>query len=293
MKIKVSKGEKIFNILNIIFMILLMIVMMYPFLHVAFASVSDSNQLIQHNGFLLKPVGFTLSAYKSVFENKLILSGYINTLINFILAVSLNIILTTLGAYALSRKDFLLRNHIMMLITFTMFFNGGLIPNYLLLKNLGLTNTRYALIIPTAISAYNLIIMRTSFQNIPESLFESAKLDGANDFTILTKIVVPLSMPVIAVMLLFYGVQNWNSWFPAFIYLKDRALWPLQLVLREIVIANNLDEMITGADVSDKEAVGESIKYATIMVATLPILLIYPFLQKYFVKGVMIGAVKG
>jgi putative aldouronate transport system permease protein len=293
MKIKISRGERIFNVLNTIFMILLMMVMLYPFLHVAFSSFSDSNKLIQHTGFLLKPVGFTLSAYKAVFENKLILSGYANTLINFVIAITLNIILTTLGAYALSRKDFLLKNHIMMLITFTMFFNGGLIPNYILLKNLGLINTRFALILPTAISAYNLIIMRTSFQNIPESLFESAKLDGANDFTILSKIVVPLSMPVIAVMILFYGVSNWNSWFPAFIYLKDRALWPLQLVLREIVIANNVDEMITGAEVADKAAVGESIKFATIMVATVPILLVYPFLQKYFVKGVMIGAVKG
>jgi len=293
MKVKVSLSERIFDYLNNIFMFLLMILMMYPFMYVVFASVSDSTQLILHKGLLLKPIGFSLDSYGAVFENRLFLSGYKNTLINLILSLIVNITLTSLGAYALSRSNFLLRRPIMLLITFTMFFNGGLIPDYLLIRNLGLYDSRFALFIPSAISAYNLIIMRTSFENLPDSLFESAKLDGANDFTILLRIIIPISMPVVAVMILFYGVSQWNSWFPAYIYLKDRDLWPLQLVLREILIANNLDNMTTSADNLDKVAVAESIKYATIMVATLPILFIYPLLQKHFVKGVMIGAVKG
>lgn len=288
-----TKGEKAFNVFNYIFLTLLIIVMVYPCLHVLFASFSDSNRLMEHGGFLFAPVGFTLDAYKEVFKNRLIGTGYLNTLFNLVCAVVLNITLTTLGAYALSRKDLMLRRPLMLMITFTMFFSGGLIPNYMLVKALNMTNTRWALIIPTAISAYNLIIMRTSFENIPESLIESAKLDGAGEFTILTRIAVPVSMAVVAVMILFYAVDQWNSWFPAFIYLKERELWPLQLVLREIVISNNLDDMLTGVDSAERVAIGESIKYATIVVATAPILCVYPFLQKYFVKGVMIGAVKG
>lgn len=288
-----TKGEKMFNAINVSILFVLIVVMVYPCLHVLFASFSDSNMLMEHGGFLLFPLGFTVEAYEEVFKNRLIASGYVNTVINLVLAVALNMVLTTLGAYALSRKELMVRRPLMLMITFTMFFSGGLIPNYMLVKFLGLTNTRWALIIPTAISAYNLIIMRTSFESIPDSLIESAKLDGANDGTILMRIAIPVSMSVIAVMVLFYAVDQWNSWFPAFIYLKEREMWPLQLVLREIVISNNLDDMLTGIDSADRAAIGESIKYATIVVATLPILCIYPFLQKYFVKGVMIGAVKG
>lgn len=288
-----TRSEKIFNVINVTILFGLILIMVYPCLHVLFASFSDSNLLMQHGGFLVKPLGFTLRAYAEVFKNRLIGSGYINTLINLCFSLVLNMTLTTLGAYALSRKELMVRRPLMLMITFTMFFSGGLIPNYMLVKALGLTNTRWALIIPTAISAYNLIIMRTSFENIPESLIESAKLDGASDLTILTRIAIPVSMSVMAVMMLFYAVDQWNSWFPAFIYLTERDNWPLQLVLREIVIANNLDDMLTGIDSSELASVGESIKYATIVVATLPILCIYPFLQKYFVKGVMIGAVKG
>lgn len=288
-----TRGEKFFNFVNCVFLFGLIVIMVYPCLHVLFASLSNSNDLMQHGGFLLMPVGFTFDAYAEVFKNRLIGSGYINTIINLVIAIVINISLTTLGAYALSRKELMLRRPLMLMITFTMFFSGGLIPNYMLVKALGMTNSRWALIIPTAISAYNLIIMRTSFEGIPESLIESAKLDGAGDFTILTRIAIPVSMSVIAVIVLFYAVDQWNSWFPAFIYLKEREQWPLQLVLREIVISNNLDDMLTGSDSADRAAIGESIKYATIVVATLPILCVYPFLQKYFVKGVMIGAVKG
>lgn len=223
----------------------------------------------------------------------MIWSGYGNTILNLVLALAFNISLTTLGAYALSRKELMVRRPIMLMIIFTMFFSGGLIPNYILVRNLGMVDTRWALFIPTAISAYNLIIMRTSFESIPDTLIEAAKLDGAGDFTILFRVALPISNAVVAVMVLFYAVEQWNSWFPAFIYLKNRELWPLQLVLREIIIENNVSDMLTGVDAAEMLAVSESIKYATIVVATLPILCIYPFLQKYFVKGVMIGAVKG
>lgn len=293
MSIKTSTSERLFDVFNVLFMLFLIIIMLYPFIYVIFASISDSNQLMRHTGLLLTPQGFSLAAYKAVLENPLIRSGYFNTIVNLLMAVSINMVLTSLGAYGLSRKDYPLRRPFMLMITFTMFFSGGLIPNYLLVRDLGMVNTRYALFIPAAISVWNLIIMRTSFEGIPDSLIESAKLDGANDFLILRRIVIPVSMPVIAVMILFYGVENWNSWFSAFIYLKDRTLWPLQLVLREIVIANNLETMTTSADMADKAAVSESIKYATVMVATLPILFVYPMLQKHFVKGVMIGAIKG
>lgn len=291
--IRQTKGEKIFNIINVSILFVLVVVMLYPCIHVLWASLSDSNQLMIHGGFLLYPQGFTLAAYKEVFQNQLIWSGYGNTLINLILALVLNISLTTLGAYALSRKELMLRRPIMLMIIFTMFFSGGMIPNYILVRSLGMVDTRWALFIPTAISAYNLIIMRTSFESIPDNLIEAAKLDGAGDFTILFRVAIPVSKAVIAVMVLFYAVEQWNAWFPAFIYLKDRGLWPLQLVLREIVIANNLSDMLTGVDSAELVSVSESIKYATIIVATLPIVCVYPFLQKYFVKGVMIGAVKG
>ena len=293
LKVRSTRGERVFDLFNACFMLLLMYVMLYPLLHVLFASVSDSAQLMSHTGLILKPYGFSLDAYEAVFKNRLLASGYVNTLTNVTLAVILNVSLTTLGAFALSRRTLLMRGPLMLLITFTMVFSGGLIPLYLLVKGIGITNSRWALILPTAISAYNLIIMKTSFESIPESLFESAYMDGANEFSILLRIAVPVSMPVIAVMVLFYGVEQWNAWFPAYIYLKDRALWPLQLVLREIVLANSLNDMLTGVEMSEKAFIGESIKYATVVVATLPILLVYPFLQRYFVKGVMIGAIKG
>jgi len=201
--------------------------------------------------------------------------------------------MTSLGAYGLSRKNLYWGKSMMLFIIFTMFFSGGLIPSFLLVKGIGLYNSRFALIFPSAISTMNLIIMRTNFQAIPESLEESARIDGANDLQIMMRVIIPLSGSVMAVMTLFYGVAHWNSWFNAMIYLRDRTSYPLQLVLREILISNQTQNMTQDVGDLDKLSVSETIKYATIMVATVPILLVYPFLQKYFVKGVMIGAVKG
>jgi len=180
-----------------------------------------------------------------------------------------------------------------MFVMFTMFFSGGLIPRYLVVSELGLIDTHLALILPGAISTYNMVVLRTSFEAIPPSLEESAAIDGANELVMLWRIVLPLSMPAIAVMILFYGVGHWNSWFGAMVYLRTRAKFPLQLILREILVENSLDSMTTGVGSLDKEPIGETIKYATIVTATVPILCIYPFLQKYFTKGIMIGAVKG
>ena len=294
MHIKESPSRKAFNVFNIIFMLFMIVITLYPLLYVVFASLSDSNELMKHSGLLLKPVGFSWAAYKAVFQNPNILQGYKNTIIVLISSVAVSMFLTCLAAYVLSRKNVLFNGAITFIIMFTMFFNGGMIPTYLLVNNLGLTNTYWALILPTAISTYNMIIMRTGFAAIPESLEESAKIDGANHFTILFKIVIPLAKPTMAVIVLYYAVACWNSWFNAMIYLqKRRDLQPLQLILRGILIENDTSSMQDGNVGQDTESVAETIKYAVIVVATLPILAIYPFLQKYFIKGIMIGAVKG
>jgi putative aldouronate transport system permease protein len=292
MRMRRSPAEWVFDACNVLGMWALILITLYPFLYVLFASVSEPGRLVQHSGLMLWPLGFQTDAYLMVFDNPMILISYRNTLIYVVLGTTINIFLTSIGAYVLSRKNFLLRNPVMLFITFTMFFSGGLIPLYLQVQGLGLTDRIWAMVLPNAISVLNLIIMRTGFEAVPVSLEESAKLDGARHSTIMTRIVMPLSMPVIAVMILFYGVGHWNAWFGAMIYLRTRDLYPLQLILREILVSNMTDNMTTGAESGTKEALGEAIKYATIIVATLPVLFIYPFLQKYFVKGVLIGAIK-
>lgn len=293
MHMKLTTGERIFEFFNVIILVLLSLAALYPLVFVLFASFSDPGLLAQNRGLLLFPKGFTAEAYRLVFMNPSIGTAYFNTLFYVLVGTTVNIILTSMAAYGLSRRDVMWKNAIMFMIVFTMFFDGGLIPTYLLVSNLGLLDTRLALIIPGALSAFNLIIMRTAFQAVPVELEESARLDGASDFRICWSVVFPLSLPVIAVMILFYGVAHWNSWFSAMIYLQNRALFPLQLILREILIVNDTGSMLTGVSSGDQMPIGQTIKYATIIVATVPILCVYPFLQKYFVKGVMIGAIKG
>jgi putative aldouronate transport system permease protein len=285
-------SEKVFDLINLIFLTLLMVLTIYPILYVAFASLSDAGSLMAHNGVLWKPLGFSLEAYTNVFRNPMILKGYGNTFLVVVVGLLLNIVLTAFGAYALSRKSVRYRKQLMLFIVFTMFFSGGLIPFYLTVKGVGLVNTLWALIIPQAINTFNLILMKTAFESIPDALEESAKIDGANDFVILFRIILPLSMPVIAVMLLYYGVSHWNSWFHAMIFLQDRSLYPLQLILREILLQGETNANL-GASDADAAMLSVTLKYATIIVATVPILLVYPFLQKYFVKGALIGAIKG
>lgn len=293
MKVREPLSDRIFDIVNYLLLILSVLICLYPLLYILFASLSEPEQLMAHRGGLIAPLGFSLDAFKIVLSNSNIATGYQNTLIYVVVGTSLNLVMTTIGAYALSIRNFLWKKAVMSLIVFTMFFGGGLIPTFLLVQDLGLYNTRWALILPGAISTWNMIVMKTYFQSIPESLHESAKIDGANDLRILGSIVLPLSAPIIAVMVLFYGVAHWNQYFNALIYLRNRDYQPIQTFLREILIANQMDGMSAAAGDSSTNAISATIKYATIMVATVPILAIYPFLQKYFIKGVMVGAIKG
>lgn len=294
MAIRESKSRKVFNVANVLFMAMLVIVTAYPLYYVIVAAFSNSNLLMRHTGVLLGPLGFNLDSFKSVFRNPNIMNGLKNTIIILVMGTGMNMLMTSLTAYALSRKGLMLGKAVMLFITFTMYFGGGLIPSYLLINGLHLTNTYWAVTLPGAISTYNLIVMKTGFANVPDSLEEAARIDGASHFTILMRIYLPLAKATCAVIFLYYAIGHWNSWFNAMIYMqKARHLQPLQLVLRGILIANDTTSMSGGGSGIDQEAIGESIKYAVIVVTTVPILTLYPFLQKYFVQGVMVGAVKG
>lgn len=287
--IKRSMGEKAYGLCNGAILVLLALVTLYPFLYVVFASVSDPVKLLGNTNMLLRPAGFTLNAYKKVFSNAAIYTGYMNTIFYVVAGTSINIVATCMAAYVLSRKQLKLRRFFTLLFIFTMYFNGGLIPNYLLIKDLGMINSRLALIIPGAVSTFNLMIMITGFEGIPQALEESARIDGANDWVILFKIIMPLAKPTIMVIMLYYAVGHWNSWFNAMIYIRDADKMPLQMFLRDILTRSQLGAMAGQMEVED---VGQTIKYATIIVSTVPILCVYPFIQKHFVKGVMVGAVK-
>lgn len=290
-KVRLTTGDRIFSWIVSILLLIFCALIVFPLLHIIAGSFSDPMSLLRGEvGFL--PKGFTLDMYTRVFKNNDIWRGYGNTIIYTVVGTLISVVLTAFGAYPLSRRDFYGRNIFMGLFVFTMFFTGGMIPTFLIVQQLGLLDTMWALVLPTAVSTYNLIIMRTFFQStIPFELVESAELDGCNDLRIFFSIVIPLSGPIFAVMVLFYGVAQWNAWFPALLYISDRALYPLQMVLREVLIQSVMSNMSGSA--ADVEIVGDGLKYATMVVATLPIMCLYPFLQKYFVQGVMIGAVKG
>ncbi|MEN6315101.1 MAG: carbohydrate ABC transporter permease [Clostridiaceae bacterium] len=292
-KVQDNASRKIFNVFNILFMLFISVITLYPMLYVIFASFSRPSDFMMHQGLLIKPLGFTTEIYRMVFRNPMILRGYLNTIFIVVVGVAINIFFTSIGAYFLSRKNVMLKKIVMFLIVFSMYFSGGLIPFYFTVKELGLDNSLWALIIPGAIGTSNMIVMRTAFMAIPDSLSESAEIDGASHFSILFRVVIPLSLPTMAVMVLYYGVGHWNSWFNALIFLRKREMFPLQLILREILITNTTMDMSIGVDAGDQELVGDLIKYAVIVIATVPILCLYPFLQKYFVKGIMIGALKG
>ncbi len=293
MKIKVSPAQRIFDIFNVLFMAFLMMIMLYPMIHVIMASFSDGQRLLTHSGLLLRPEGFTLEAYKKTLQDPAIFNGYKITLFILVVGCSVNILLSTIGAYFLSSKDVMWKKPISFFIIFSMFFSGGLIPLYLTVNALNLLDSVWAIILVGAINTYNMIILRTGFDSIPESLKESAVIDGAGHLTVMFRIMIPLALPTLAVILLYYGVGHWNSWFHAAIFINDSDKYPLQLVLRGILLVNDTSAMTEGMVDTEVWAAGESIKYAVIVIATLPILAAYPFLQKYFVKGVMIGAVKG
>lgn len=292
---KFTRRDKVFNFVNISIVTLFFLAVLFPLIYVVSASFSDPNKVIQGRVWLW-PVGFNLEGYKAVFDNPRVMSGYLNSFIIMVGGTAVNVVMTILAGYPLSRKDFPDRHLLMGLFVFTIMFSGGLIPTYILVKNLGLIDTRWALILPTAIGVWNAIIVRTYFQTtIPGDLLEAAQIEGCNEFHFLWKIVIPLSGPIIAVITLFYAVGHWNQFFQALLYLKDEAKYPLQIVLREILVENTITDM-SSMDVESqllRQRLRELLKYSLIIVASAPLLMIYPFIQKYFVKGIMIGSLKG
>ena len=288
-----SRGERIFNGVNIFILLLLTLIFFYPLWHCLMASFSDPGKLLANSGALPWPAGYSLRGYEAVLSNQNILTGYQNTLFYVIVGTSLSMVLTLVGAYALTRQGLMLKKPIMVMIVITMYIGGGMIPDFMVVSKLGLFDSRWSVILATAITTYNLMVMRTAFLQVPHSLEESAMLDGANDFVILWRILLPVTKATIAVVALFYAVGRWNAWFTASIFLRSRSKYPLQLFLREILIANQTsgNDGVTSED--GMFYLEEVIKYCTIIVSTVPILCIYPFVQKYFVTGVMLGSVKG
>ena len=289
-----SKGYTVFTVFNYIILTFIGLVCLYPLYYVVIASFSDPVKLISHDGLLLLPLkDYTLAGYRMVFQNKLVMSGYKNTLIVLVVGVCINMILTILGAYVIAQRKLLLRKPLTIFIIVTMYFSGGMIPAYLNVRDLGMMDSLMALIMPSAINTSNLLIMRRAFMSVPESLSEAAEIDGASHRQILFQVMVPLVKATMAVLVLYYGVAHWNSWFNASIYLRSSDKFPLQLVLRNILIEGQTNDMLSDVGSADNPQAVQLLKYSLIVVSTLPIMCIYPFLQRFFEKGVMLGAVKG
>lgn len=292
----ISASDKAFDIVNYILLALVLFVTAYPLYYVVVASVSDPFK-VYAGQTMIYPVGFSWGGYQRIFQDAMITKGYLNSTIYTVVGTFVSVVLTCVSGYALSKKTLPGRRWIMLFLLFTMYFNGGLIPTYLTVRDVGMFNTIWALIIPNAISVYNLIIARTFFEsNIPESLTEAASIDGSSNIGTMVRIVMPLSTPIIAVMVVFYAVGLWNNWFDALIYTTKSEMAPLQLVLRSILIKSQASsDMLMGMDANyaEKQKITEMLKFASIVVASIPMLIIYPFVQKYFSKGIMIGAVKG
>jgi len=286
-----SFGDKMFDAINYACLTLFALICLFPFLYVAVFSITPYTEYLQ-NPLKLIPNRIELGAYRQILDMPLLLSGYRNTILITAAGVALNIFLMLVTAYPLSKTDLKGRNVILVLITFTMFFNGGLIPNFYLVKSLHLYNTIWALILPTALGAYNLILMKSFIGAIPRDLEESAFMDGANELKVLFRIIVPLSKPAIATFVIFHAVAQWNTFFNAIIYTSKRDLWPLMLILRDLVVEEG-GIARDALDAGSASVTEFTIKMAIIMFATLPILLVYPFLQKYFMKGLLIGSIKG
>ena len=287
------KVDKFRTVIIYIIIILLGLVCLLPLLNIVAISFSSS-AAVEGNMVGLIPVGFSTAAYEKILEDSQFWHSFLISVERVVLTLIINFVLIVLMAYPLSKTNaqFRGRNIYANLMIFAMLFNGGMIPTYLIIQKLGMLNKIWALVLPSAISTYNMIIMRTFFENtIPNELIEAAALDGCNDITTFFRIVLPLSGAVFAVMALFYGVAQWNSWFPALLYIRDRSLYPLQMILREVLIQSDIGNM--AGSTGDVEVIGDGLKYATMVVSTLPIMCLYPFLQKYFVKGVNVGAVKG
>ena len=296
MKKKKISQDKVVYAVNYVLLCLLMIAVLYPLIYIVSCSFSSGDALMAGRVKLL-PVEFTLLSYKTVFEYESIWTGYLNSIIYTVVGTVISIVLTILAAYPLSRDDFRGGNILMKLFLFTMLFSGGLVPTYLLVRNLGLVDTMWAVVLPTAVNAYNMIVARTFFrQTIPKDLQEAAELDGCSDFKFFTKIVIPLSTPIIAVLCLWVAIGLWNGYFNPLIYINSEDKYPLQLILRRILLMAQVDFGNSAVDprvVMENQYLSQMLRYGTIIISSLPLMLIYPFVQKYFVKGVMIGAVKG
>ncbi len=293
-KIRDRGFDLAFMIFIYVILSLILVILLYPIIFVLSASISDPSAIMAGK-VVLFPVGFTLKAYQAVMDYPKIWVGFSNSLFYTVAGTLVNVVVTILAGYAISRKDLVGRNFFMFLFAFTMLFNGGIVPTYLVVNQLGLINTRWALILPQALSVWNLIIAVTYFRtSIPIELLEAAQLDGCSDFQYLTRVVIPLSAPIVAVLALFYAVGHWNEYFSALLYLSKPDLYPLQIILRAILVQNQVD--FTMIDVRSYQAIQgmrELLKYALIVVSSVPVLMIYPFVQKYFLKGIMIGAIKG
>ncbi|MCY9515160.1 carbohydrate ABC transporter permease [Paenibacillus apiarius] len=290
-----SLGDRIFDVVNYILLSFITIIVLYPLLFVMSASISNPETVLRGEMWLI-PRDIQFDAYYTIFKNKDILGGYGNTILYTAIGTAINLVMTICAAYPLARKDFFGRGLITGMIVFTMFFSGGLIPTYLLIKNLHMLDSLWVMVIPNAVAVWNIIIMRTFFQqSIPGEIQEAAMIDGCSHMQTLLRIVLPLSMPIIAVMVLFYAVGHWNSYFNALIYLTSKDKFPLQLILREILIQSDSGDMVklTSESAIKMKMSVEGLKYAVLVVANLPMLILYPFLQRYFVKGIMIGALKG
>lgn len=292
MEIKKSTGEKMFEGIIYVLLLLIILITLYPFIYVFSSSISDPNEVAAQNVWLF-PKGFSLESYKMAFENPDLWQSYYNTIWYTVVGTALNVLVTVLGAYPLSRRNFFGRSFFMVFIAITMFFGGGLVPMFILVKNLKLYNTRWAIILPGLVATWNLIIARVYFQSsIPESLPEAAEIDGCTDIGILFRIVLPLSFPILAVLTLYYAVGHWNSYFSALIYLPNKRLQPVQVYLTKVLIEQTEEALGGMEEISSRSMYAIQMRHTIIIIVTLPILCVYPFLQKYFVKGVMIGAIK-
>mgnify|MGYP001130151914 CR=1 FL=1 len=293
---KRSFGSRLFDTANVGLMIFLCVIMVYPLLYEAFLSLSEPEKLFGFNGFLLTSRGFTWQNYRRVFSTKLVLSGLKNTAFLMTVGLGINMLMTCVAAYFLTRTKTMLYRPVMIMILITMYFGGGLIPWYLVLKDLGFIDSIFVMTVPGLLSTYNMILMRNYFGTIPESLPESARIDGAHEFRILIQIIIPLAAPIIATISLFYAVGFWNEWWNAMLFLAKRDdLYPLQLLLRKIVIESTLDlgnEMANEFKNANINVYGVGMQMASVTVATIPIMCVYPFVQKYFASGIMLGAVK-
>jgi putative aldouronate transport system permease protein len=290
-----SKGEKLFTILDYALLFFLVVIIAYPLIYIVSASFSSPEAVISGKVFLW-PVDVTLRGYKAVFQNPKIMIGLRNSVFYTVAGTAINIVMTLLCAFPLSRKEFTARNRVAAFFVFTMYFSGGLVPTYMLVNRLGMVNTVWAMLIPTAMSSYNMIICRTYMVNtIPDELYEATQIDGGTPWQYFLKIVVPLCKPIIAVLVLYYGVAKWNDYYNAMIFIKQDALQPLTIIMREILIQNKVDyTMIKDArQASEMAGLTQLLKYSTIVIASIPVLILYPFVQKYFVEGVMVGSVKG